>query len=156
VAGPGPVPATGTVCRRQEPLFLVAHALVLLRTAVEDASSVGVALEPGLTDLELAATLDRTCSAAAPSVLRHGRLTSYPSAQRDPSPAGSHYVVDTAGGGVRQGVGEADTTAATIIGAPSDATPSQRRTGALVAAEWRADSQSEANSIGQRRVLLTR
>lgn len=61
-------------------LLLVANALVLFRAAVEDAPGVGIALEPGLTDLELATTLDRTGSVAAPSVFGHRGLTSHPRA----------------------------------------------------------------------------
>lgn len=55
-------------------LLLVADALVLLGAAVENATGRGVALEPGLANLELAATLDGTDAVAASSVLRHDEL----------------------------------------------------------------------------------
>lgn len=52
-------------------LLLVSDTLVLIRAAVEDASSARVALKPGLSDLELAAAFDCTHAMATPGVLRH-------------------------------------------------------------------------------------
>lgn len=54
--------------------LLVADALVLGLAAVQDPTSRGVALEPGLADLELTASLDRSDSMSAPGVLGHFQL----------------------------------------------------------------------------------
>jgi len=58
--------------------LLVVDALVLVRAAVEDAAGGGVALEPGVAALELAARLDGSDAVSASGVLGHNFFTSIP------------------------------------------------------------------------------